>query len=191
MKRWVSMAVVIPCCLFVLASCGPDQSAKQQIHPTTTTTAPPLPGGYGLVTPDPSLTTQIVLSSTRIASGHSINGTLLVVNRGTIPINLTKACRPDFVVALTNSNYVPQVAFATVCSGRPFTIAPGANHLHVDVTTTYLGCRQGGSPSTVPNCLSDEPPPLPAGNYDAVLIGDGLALPEPRPVPVTLTATGR
>ena len=27
----------------------------------------------------------------------------------------------------------------------------------------------------------------PAGSYDAVLIGDGLALPEPQPVPVTLT----
>jgi hypothetical protein len=56
------------------------------------------------------------------------------------------------------------------------------------VTTTYLGCGQGGSGSSGPVCLSSGPPPLPEGSYDAVLIGLGLGLPEPRPVPVTLTS---
>jgi hypothetical protein len=80
------------------------------------------------------------------------------------------------------------VAFTADCSIQPLAIAPGTNRLPVKVITTYLACQQHGvSVSGEPSCLSSGPPPLPAGNYDAVLVGAGLALPEPRPVPVTLT----
>ena len=191
-KRWAFMASLIACGLLLLAGCGQVHSSTQGSSRTTVTTAPPLPKGYGLVAADPSLTDRIVLSSTRIASGHSIDGVLLVVNHGSVPINLTKMCQPDFVVVLTSSNCLPQVAFAAMCSFHPFIILPGNNRLPFQVITTYYGCQNGGLPSPEPKCLSDGPPPLPRGNYDAVLIGDGLGLPEPRPIPVMLAAgTGR
>ena len=129
---------------------------------------------------------QIVLTSSRTTAGHFIDGALLVVNHGTVSINLTKTCKPGFVVALTNSKYVPQVAFSAVCSTRPLIIIPGTNRLPVRVITTYLECQQGGSVSAEPACVANEAPPLPTGTYDAVLVGDGLALPEPQPVPVIL-----
>jgi hypothetical protein len=91
-------------CVTALAACGGAQSTGRS---TTTTTAPRLPGGYGLIPPDPSLTDRIVLKSSRVTAGQSIDGTLLVFNHGAVAINLTKTCQPSFVVALTNSRYVP------------------------------------------------------------------------------------
>jgi hypothetical protein len=184
----ISMPAVISCCLFILTACGQAPSSDQPTVRSTTTTAPPLPGGYGLVAPDPSLTDRMTLSPTRVSSGHSVDGTLVVVNHGTVPVNLTHVCRPDFEVALTNSNYVPQVAWAADCLARPFIIVPGVNRLPFQVTTMYLACAQSGLSPNDPACLPTGSPPLPVGNYVAVLVGNGLALPEPRPISVTLTA---
>jgi hypothetical protein len=185
MMGFIGKMAIILTSLFVLAACGEAQSTGS---PTTTTTAPPLPGGYGLTIPDSSLTDRIVLKSSRTTAGRPIDGTLLVFNHGAAAINLNKGCRPSFVVALTNSKYVPQVAFAAVCSSAPLNIAPGTNTLPISITTTYLQCQPvGSSGPDHPACVGDEAPPLPIGSYDAVLIGDGLALPEPQPVPVTLT----
>ena len=105
------------------------------------------------------------------------------MNHG-VAINLTKTCRPDFLVVLTSSSYTPLVAWAADCTAAPFIIASGTNRFPIQVATTSLQCRQGG-PSA--NCLANGPPSLPAGNYDAVLVGNGLALPKPQPVAVTLT----
>jgi hypothetical protein len=138
------------------------------------------------VTPNPALTDRIDLTTTRIRSGHPIDGALVVVNHGATAINLTDPCGPEFAVALTNSRYVPLVAFAAACSIRAFMIKPGTNRLPLHVTTTYLGCGQTPSPFTEPQCTSSGPAPLPTGAYDAVLVGFGLRLPEPEPVAVTL-----
>jgi hypothetical protein len=64
----------------------------------------------------------------------------------TVSINLTKTCKPGFVVALTDSKYVPQVAFSAVCSTRPLIITPGTNRLPVRDITTYLECQHKGVP---------------------------------------------
>lgn len=192
MKRFLPLTVRTAAVVLIgtlgvtVAACGQAQSSNQHTG-STTTTAPPLPGGYGLVAPDPSLSDRMVLSSTRIASGHPIDGYLLVDNHGTVPINLTHGCRPDFVVVLTSSSYTPQVAWTTGCSGLAFIIEPGTNRFPLQVMTTYLECRQRGPVTTEPKCLTSGPPPLPAGNYDAVLVGDGLALPKPQPISVILT----
>lgn len=170
-----------------LSACSQGRPTVQGSRHPPATTAPPLPGGYGLLPAVAGLSDRIVLDSTRIASGQSISGALLVVSHRSPPVNLTTTCRPDFQVVLTSASYTPEVAWAAVCSDRPFTIVPGTNRLALRVITTYLGCRQSGPPSTEPECLASGPPPLPPGNYDAVLVGDGLALPRPHPVPVTLT----
>jgi hypothetical protein len=177
------------CCVSVLAACTNPQasSAPKLSHSTTTATAPVLPGGYGLLPSDPGLTDRIILKSARSTAGKPIPGTLLVINHTAASINLTKTCRPSYAVALTNSKYVPRVAFATVCSSAPFVIAPGTNRFPISITTTYLACGQSPSSSSdLPTCIKSGAPPLPAGTYDAVLIGDGLALPRPQPVPVVL-----
>jgi hypothetical protein len=174
--------------VIVLGGCGQTQSTRPQPTSPPTATAPELPGGFGLSPSDPNLTDQIVLKSVRSVLGHPIDGALVVVNHGTTPINLTKDCKPDFVIALTNGTYKPIVAFALICSTQPFIIQPGTNRLPFQVVTTYLGCGNGAGPSAVPACIHNMPPPLPTGTYDAVLIGDGsLPLPEPRPVAITLT----
>jgi hypothetical protein len=174
--------------VIVLGGCGQTQSTRPQPTSPPTATAPDLPGGFGLSPSDPNLTDQIVLKSVRSVLGHPIDGALVVVNHGTTPINLTKGCKPDFVIALTNGTYKPMVAFPLICSTQPFIIQPGTNRLPFQVVTTYLGCGNGAGPSAVPACIHNMPRPLPTGTYDAVLIGDGsLPLPEPRPVAITLT----
>lgn len=185
----IRKTAVILTCLTLLTACGQAQSTDRPTVRSTTTTAPRLPGGYGLIPADPSLTDRIVLKSSSVTAGHPIDATLLVVNHSATAINLTKTCRPSFVVALTNRTYIPRVAFTTDCSSQPFAIVPGTTRLPIKVITTYLGCQQGGSTvSGQPACVGDEAPPLPAGRYDAVMVGNGgLALPEPLPVPVTLT----
>ncbi|MGO8871291.1 MAG: hypothetical protein ACLQPH_07785 [Acidimicrobiales bacterium] len=112
-----------------------------------------------------------------------------MTNHGSTPINLNKGCRPDFQVALTSKTYQPMIAFAAVCTLRPFIIRPGVNRLPVQVVTTYESCLQPDASSAVSirKCVNNAPPPLPTGKYEAVLFGSGdLPLPEPRPVPVTL-----
>jgi hypothetical protein len=186
-RRLAAVAAVAMVVLGLSACSQRPLSAHRSGDSSPTTTAPLLPDGNGLTPAAGVLSDRIVLKSRRIASGQSIGGSLLVVNHGGAPINLTKMCRPDFVVALTSSSYTPIVAWAANCSGLPFIIAPGTNRLPLKVITTYLGCSQGGRPSTEPKCTSTGPPPLPTGNYDAVLFGDGLALPKPQPISVTLT----
>jgi hypothetical protein len=67
-------------------------------------------------------------------------------------------------------------------------IAPGTNRFPITVMTTYLACRRQGPVTTEPACTPTGMPRLPQGRDDAVLVGSGgLALPEPRPVPVTHT----
>jgi hypothetical protein len=186
--RFVRTLAVITGCFVILSACGQGPSADRHPSRPTTTTAPPLPGGYGLAAPNPTLTDRIELATSRIRSGRSLDGALIVVNHSTRSINLTHPCRPEFTVALTNSRYMPLVAFTTGCSDQAFMVKPGTNRLPLHVTTTYLACGQTPSSSTKPRCTSSGPPPLPPGIYDAVLIGFGLRLPEPQPVAVTLTS---
>jgi hypothetical protein len=175
-------------CLIAVGACSNAQpSASSRPEGATTTTASPHPDSYGLIPANPNLTDRIVLRSSRTTSGHSISGTLLVVNHGATPINLTKSCEPGYEVALTSSSYRPQVAFNASCSTRGLVMAPGINRLPIHVVTTYLACQQGDSQSVEPECTDSGAPPLPAGRYQAVLFGDGLPLPKPRPFSVILT----
>jgi hypothetical protein len=181
-RCWVGLIVLL--LVAVAAACGQTQASTTNTTGVPTTTAPPLPGGYGLLPSDPHLSDRIVLSTNRITSGHIIYGSLVVMNHGTAPINLTKRCMPHFGVALSSSHYIPQMGFPADCRSTPFIINPGSNRFPIGGSTTYDSC---GEASAEPPCIDRGPPPLPAGAYDAVLIGDGyLALPQPHPVPVTL-----
>jgi len=126
-----------------------------------------------------------------VVAGKPIHATLVVVNRGRIPVDLFTGCRPKYAVALDNPTYTPRVAFPATCDLRSFTIPPGTTKLPVRIETTYLRCTSSpgaGRPTTTPACSASGsgPPGLPAGHYRTGLFGTGLALPQPHPVAVTV-----
>ncbi len=177
----------------LLAAC--DSPHVQPSSPGTSVsgapTANPAPTS-GLVRSPHGLTDRLVLTQTHVTAGTSIKGWLVVTYRGQAPINLNRGCQPRFAVVLTNHRFPADVAFPQDCSAAPFMIDPGENRLAVTVDTTYRECAQVAAQAT-----RDEPvcrhgrqimPPLPAGRYEAVLVGDGLPLPAPDPIPVSLTA---
>jgi len=145
----------------------------------------------GLLPSNPQIETRIELASTRVAAGSTIHGTLVITSHALSPINLTKICRPQYGVGLTNAKIQPQgVAFFDSCVEAPFVIPPGITRLAITVPTTYQECAQTNQTPSLPRCAKKGMPPLPTGRYKAVLVGDGLPLPEPTPVTVTLTSRG-
>jgi hypothetical protein len=185
---------------FVLAACGPASTSARPKATTPSATilpASPHPVGAGDLSADgllpawPQLHDRLVLKTTEVSAGTtSVSGTLVVVNDGRRAINLSRGCRPSYVVVLTSRTYEPTVAWAMVCSVRPFLMAPGRNRLPFSISTTYLSCGPPPNTPSDPPCLDHpmRPPPLPAGRYRAVLRGDGLALPPPPSVSITLTS---
>jgi hypothetical protein len=144
---------------------------------------------YGLLPAAPTLSDRIELASTHGVAGARLRATLVVTNRGPRPINLTRRCYPGFLIELTNRHIAPQVSFASPCLNRPFLIEPGTTRFPRTIFTRE-GCTAAGasSPSTPACPASGGQPALPPGRYRAVLVGDGIALPAPAPVAVTLVA---
>ena len=164
------------------SSPGASSAGAPAVSPAPTAGLIPAPRGP---------TDRLILRQTRVAAGTPIKGTLIVTYRGREPINLNHHCRPYYAVVVTNHRFPPAAAFPADCSAAPFIIEPGENRLAVTVETTYLSCTQVASQATssFPACLHGRQimPPLPAGRYEAVLVGDGtLPLPAPAPVPVIL-----
>jgi len=162
----------------------------------TTEHGPPGSGHWpsrGLLASNPQLRTRLELSATRIVAGSPIEGTLVVTNSSSTAINLTRECRPQYEVTLTNSRFPPAYAFLTSCTDAPFVIHPGVTRLPITVRTTYLSCTNtptSGADSSFPKCTATGDPAMPDGTYEAILVGDQLPLPAPKPVVVTLVAGG-
>jgi len=179
----------------LLGGCGSGHGAgsSPEAPPASAPAVIPVPTkATGLVRAPRGLTDRLVLRQARVPAGTPIKGTLLVTYRGRKPVNLSRGCQPQYAVAVVNRRFPPLVAFPAVCSTDPFIIKPGENRLAVTVQTSYLSCTPSASQVSryTPLCLPgrQKMPPLPAGRYQAVLIGDGhLPLPAPAPVPVTLT----
>ena len=68
-----------------------------------------------------------------------------------------------FAVVLLKKGQLPNVVFPLVCVSMPFTLAPGTNRFPFRVTA-----------------------PAAAGRYRAVLVGNELALPAPKPLKVAV-----
>lgn len=186
----VPVGAVVVC--LGLAGCtgrsGPTFLTPTSASPTTTTTTPLK--SVGLIPAPAFVTDRVVLSKHKVRAGTAIAGTLVVTNRSSNPINLTKQCEPDYVIVIRNRAINQEPAFTTSCVSQPLILHPGVNRFPISVTTTYFACLQPGGESTspMPKCMTNGPPPLPPGNYSTVLYGSGdLALPEPVPVRVKLT----
>jgi hypothetical protein len=166
------------------------QSALRSLAVTATT----IPSkSLGLLPASPQLSTRIVLSRTHVVAGSLIKGFVVVTNRGK-PIKLwdhsgSLKCRPGYAVVLTNDRIPPDIAWYLDCVPRPLLIPSGVTRLPVWVMTTYLQCWNTTAEKFVPKCLpGHRTPPLPAGQYKAVLVGMRLRLPAAKAVSVTLTA---
>jgi hypothetical protein len=145
----------------------------------------------GLLPANAELTDRVELRPTRVRAGRPIQGTLLIMNHSSHPINLTMSCEPDWAIVLASTKVMQYPAFATVCSRGALLIGPGLNRYPVTVHTTYLGCANGpqSGPAGLPECVANMAPGLPPGTYYAILFGSGnLPLPEPSPVAVRLSA---
>jgi hypothetical protein len=142
----------------------------------------------GLKPASRALSDRLIFSRTAVVAGVRIKGTLLVVNHGSKPINLNHGCRPAYEVVLTGRHYRPSLALADICSVKPFILRPGRNLLPFTLLTTFQTCAGKKDLASGEHACLPGPrmPPLPAGHYSAVLVGDGLALPAPVPVAVTL-----
>jgi hypothetical protein len=189
----------------LLAACGSAQ-APASLPGTSSSIVPPAsppPASVtGLAPSLPGLTDRLVLRQTHVRARTVIQGELIVTYRGRSPITLRRPdprvsqCRPKFAVVVTNHRIPPQVGFTDECGPVPFAIKPGENRLAFTVSTTYLSCTNDSwqVTSSLPACPPGQQltpstmPPLPAGRYLAILVGDGLPLPAPAPVPVTIGA---
>ena len=179
---------VIACTMVALlaAACSTAQT-------TPTTPLHGLSSSVGLSAASPQLRTRIELDSTRVKAGTPIHGTLVVTNHSSSAINLTKRCRPQYEVTLTNSRFPPEYGFFDSCEDAPFLIHPGVNRLPIEVRTTYMSCTETpstGSVSSIPKCTATGFPPMPDGRYEAILAGQELPLPAPVPATVTLVGGG-
>ncbi len=182
MKRWVvSVAVAVVAVVAGVSAGLLSQSA---------TTIPNQK--FGLLPASPQLSTRIALSRTHVVAGSPIKGFVVVTNRGK-PLKLwdhsgSLECTPSYGVTLTNNRFPPDMGFEMDCRPHPLVIASGVTRLPVSVFTTYQECSPTTASKSVPKCLPGlRMPPLPSGQYKAVLVGVGLRLPAPKAVSVTLT----
>jgi hypothetical protein len=183
----------------IVSACGGGGTGRSaRLVPTTSpvaTISPSLTGkAVGLVPAPPGLTDRIVIDARSVSSGKRISAFLIVVNRSSRTVNLNEfnhGCEPSYGVALTNDEIAPQFGFTLPCLARPLSFHPGTSRLRVVVTTTYVSCLppNGSSVVPTPTCVGpkNDPPGLPPGRYQAVVVGLGLALPPAKPVALTLT----
>ncbi len=179
-----------------LVACGSSQAQPDRHLPVVggsvpTTPSHPTSESLGLIPANPALTDRLVLGATRVPSGTTIKGTLLVTNHSDQPINLSARCQPSWAVGLVGQTVTQHPAFTTSCTFRPLLVHPGVNRYAVSFQTTYSECAttQTRSVIPIPACRGNGAPGLPSGTYFAYLFGLDLALPEPSPVAVTVTVS--
>lgn len=188
-RRWILTAGAAGAAV-LLAACSPGGPAGQHRAAGAGRSGSPPASATGLRPAPAGITDRLVVRHARLLAGTPLRVTLVVTYTGRRAVNLSRGCRPQWAVVLTNRRFPPDVAFSTVCSGQPFLIRPGRSRLRTMVITSYPGCSVAKSQATrkLPHCGPDHrPPALPAGRYRLVLVGDGLPLPAPAPVPVTLS----
>lgn len=136
------------------------------------------------------ITDHLELSKTRVVAGQSLKATLVVNNPGSA-INLTRVCRPAFLVDLVGSSARQDFGFTSDCMSGPFMVRRGTSRFSIPMVTTYSGCISPGGQSIIPlpNCSTSGPPSLPPGKYTTqVEWSETVPLPKPRPLTVLITA---
>lgn len=130
------------------------------------------------------LTAAVLLPSHTMTAGSSMAGRVVIENKTGHVIH-TAGCVSLFQVDLVNASYHPEI-FWTQCY-EPMTIAIGRSSYPVTVEAAYNHCTQGRPSQGVKRCLPHGSPPLPPGNYRAVLFQAGNLIPAPAAITVHVT----
>ena len=185
--RLLPVMVGIACVVAVIAalaatnSSGPRTGASESIPPTTNTA----PG---------QVTAHFEFTSTEVVASDVLAGWLVIDNATGHDIDTRQdGCAPKWGVSLTNAGVPPSVGFTWECLMDPAksTIAQGITRLPLAVSASYSECTRDpvGTDSGMLACLPEPgnpAPPLPAGEYQAVFVGDLPGIPTPAPVAITV-----
>jgi hypothetical protein len=135
--------------------------------------------------PDESdLSAQVLLPSTRVPTGGTLPGRVIIENHGTRPLQVS-GCGSPFVVVLANHAIRPEVAWP-LCL-EEITIPTGTSRWPVTIAATYVTCGVG---EDVVPCEDGDAPPLPVGRYRAVLVQNPHVVARPTPLEVRVVPCG-
>lgn len=159
-----------------VSACAGDVTSSPRVSPSSTTS----PEG---------LAQSIQLSATQARAGEAIPATVAITNPGATVDISEHGCQPQFAIVLDDGRSRPVVAWPQRCVLGSRVIPHGTTRLSASVSTSQRACEPGGPANGLPGCIGLSSPPLPAGQYQAILVWDGVvALPPAQPVPVTLVA---
>ena len=132
-----------------------------------------------------AVSARIVLPTQVIVAGSAISGQVVVENPTGHAIQAT-GCGSLFQVALASAEIRPIIAWDK-CR-QQFTIPVGESRYPVQVSGSYQGC-DASAHGKIPACVNGGVPPLPSGEYAAVLYqGSPAVVPTPPPVAVTVVS---
>ena len=118
-------------------------------------------------------------------TGTTATGEVVVQNNTGRALQAS-GCGSTFALALTSATYQPQVGWLRCLTNISF--PPGRSTYNVTLVASYLACTRGTPSSTLPSCLpSGQAPPLPPGDYRAVLFQNPSIAPSPPARPIHLT----
>jgi len=160
----------------------PTGSQPGQRHPDAHTTVRAQAGS------PTGLTTVLTLPSRTMVAGSSLKGQIIVENDTGHAIH-TGGCGSLFQVDLVSSMYHPTVAW-TNCL-QSLTIPVGRSRYPVTVEASYNQCAENPPSYAAPACLPAGPPPLPSGNYEAVLFQSSHVVPTPPGIAMRVTPPKR
>jgi len=171
-RRQTGMRASVVLLALAVAGCASGSYASRQAPPPAPRDSPAL------------ISVQVKVPSRTLAAGSSMPAQIVVDNRTGHAIHVP-GCGSLFQLALDSNSYHPEPLWPACL--QAFTIAIGKSSYPVTLTASYYVC--GGVASTgIPACLpDDQPPPLPAGEYRAVLFQSPHIVSAPAPIPVRVT----
>jgi len=176
----IVLALLVAACSGSHISSRRPQGAPAQPAPNLHTTLPATPGRSSA-----PMSARVVLPSPAMTAGSSMPGRIVVENNTGRAIHVS-GCWRLFQVALTSNKYQPAVAWPT-CS-QTFTIPVGESSYPATVEASYSQCSPGRPHGAVRACLPNRrPPPLPPGDYHAMLFQVGNLVPVPPAITVRVT----
>src|SRR6266487_4384768 len=131
------------------------------------------------------MSARVVLPSRTMTAGSSMSGRVVVENSTGHAIHVT-GCVTLFQVVLVNNKYKPTVAWFTCL--QKFTIPVGESSYPATVEASYSRCGPGRPRGGLRACLpNNHPPPLPPGDYHAVLFQAVHVVPVPSAETIRVT----
>jgi len=130
----------------------------------------------------PPVSVEVALPLETMRAGTTATAQVVVQNNTGQALEVT-GCGSTFALALTSASYQPEVAWTACASTISF--PAGRSTYTVELSASYLACTTSPSPTShsptsVVECLpSGQIPPLPTGDYQAVLFQSPAIAPSP------------